>query len=490
MLKTGIIFFLGMLLLIPPALANGAESRIFTLWPLVDYRHADAVDYTSWHFLGPIIKFEKKKNEREFAIRPLYFHSWDVDQDDSYSEFLYPVASKKSEPGLSYFQGLHLLTSDFGPREKGAKNQFMLFPFLFYGQTPDQGSYFALFPVGGKIYHIFGLDEFRFALFPLFGQARKNDTTVTYWLWPVFSTIHGDRESGVKVWPLFGSSQKEGVYRKRFYLWPIVFANDVHLNTANPEHLRAVFPFYVERQSPQRSSHTYLWPFFSHVENRRKNFEEWDFPWPLFRISRGDHRRVDRFLPLFADEKVGESRKRWFLWPIYKIEEIHSDTLDRRRDRLLYFLYSDTTETVHDDGDYYKRRVSFWPLFTYKSNLGVSRFATLSLLEPFFPENRSIERNWSPLWHLYQCKWDRKGNEVSSFLWNLYWKERRGKDLAMELFPLFSYQRQEGRVTDVTLLKGLFRYHVGKKGAEVRLFYLPWGIRLGKAAAQGQGKRG
>jgi len=42
----------------------------------------------------------------------------------------------------------------------------------------------------------------------------------------------------------------------------------------------------------------------------------------------------------------------------------------------------------------------------------------------------------------------------------------------------------------VTLLKGLFRYHVGKKGAEVRLFYLPWGIRLGKTAAQGQGKRG
>jgi hypothetical protein len=487
MIKKGVILFLGLALLFPATFARGADSTIFTLWPLVDYRSSSAVHYSSLHLLGPIIKYETKNDEHEFALRPLYYHAWEKNRNTAYSEFLYPVASKKSEPGLSFFQGLHLLSFDFGKREKGSRNEFRLFPILFYGKSKDKGTYFAFFPLGGKIYDIFGIDEFRFALFPLYGQVRKKDTTHTYWLWPIFSTTRGDRESGFRVWPLFGHSRKEGVYRKRFYLWPIFFSDDLRLNTNNPEHLRAVFPFYVDRESPQLSSHTYLWPFFSHVVNRRKDFEQWDFPWPLWRISRGRDRTVNRFLPFFSDEKVGDTRKRWFLWPLYKIQEIHSDSFDRRRDRLLFFLYSDVRETVHDNGSYSKRRIAFWPLFTYQSHQGVSRFSTLSLLEPFYPENQGIERNWAPLWRLYQCKWDRKGDEVSSFLWNLYWKERRGKDLAMEIFPLFFYKREQDRVVDWELLKGLFHYHVGKKGAEIRLFYLPWGISWGRTAARSKG---
>jgi hypothetical protein len=116
-----------------------------------------------------------------------------------------------------------------------------------------------------------------------------------------------------------------------------------------------------------------------------------------------------------------------------------------------------------------------WPLFTYEQIRGVSRFHTLSLLEPFFPENLGIERNWSPLWRLYQRKWDKHGNEVSSLLWNLYWKERRGSELAMEVFPLFSYSRQ-ARKADLRLLKGLVRYQTDHGERTVRLFYLPWGI--------------
>ncbi len=160
---------------------------------------------------------------------------------------------------------------------------------------------------------------------------------------------------------------------------------------------------------------------------------------------------------------------------MYRIEQLQTEMLDRRRDRVLFFLYSDLRESWNGQEVPAKRRRALWPLFTYENVQGVSRFHTLSLLEPFFPENPAIERNWSPLWRLYQRRWDEHGNEVSSLLWNLYWKERRGDDLAMEIFPLVRYQREDDRV-DLRLLKGLVRYRRGEQGRQINLFFLPWGF--------------
>jgi len=458
------------------AVPNRGRCEDFTLWPLLDYRHDERIDFTSINALGPFLSYERKGEEREYSLRPLYFHAADQEDGIGYSEYLYPVATRQVEPGLSFSQGLHLFSSDFGTRETGSENEFMLFPFVFYGRSEEQGRYFALFPLGGKIYQMFGRDEIRFALFPIYGQTRKRDTRVTNILWPVFARIRGEGESGLKVWPLFGASEKEGVYRKRFYLWPVFFSYDLRLDTQNPVHKRSVFPLFVGEESPEFSSRTYLWPFFSHREDRRKDYEEWDFPWPIFRVGQGRHKEGVRFLPFYANERTGAQYKRWYLWPLYKIEETRTELLERRRDRVLFFLYSDLQETVFEEGVPRKRRVALWPLFTYQQIKGVSQFYTLSLLEPFFPENEGIERNWSPLWRLYQRKWDKHGNEVSSLLWNLYWKERRGTDLAMELFPLFRYQQEVGEGCDFRLLKGLFRYRSGPDGKKVNLFYLPWGI--------------
>jgi hypothetical protein len=471
------IILLSAFLLFPFADAFCEEAKILTVWPLADYRRSPDVDYASLNLLGPIIKYERKGREREFSLRPLYFRAWD--ENASYTEFLYPVASNKTEPGHTFFQGLHLLNYDFGSRTKGSDNEFMLFPFVFYGKTEERGSYFALFPAGGKIYDKFGRDEMRFALFPLYGWTRKDDRTITNIVWPVFARIRGNNESGLKFWPLYGDSRKKGVYRKTFYLWPIGFRYDTGLNTENPTYLRTVFPFFVGKESPQESSRTYLWPFFSHTENRRKDYEEWNFPWPLFRITHGTDKEGKRFLPFYADERSRDQRKRWFLWPVYKIEETHSETLNRRRDRILYFLYSDLEETMFDEPGPRKKRVALWPLFTYEQIKGVSHFHTLSLLEPFFPEKDGFERNWSPLWRLYQRKWDKHGNEISSLLWNLYWKERRGPDLVMEFFPFFFYKRETGRGTDFKLLKGLVRYRDDKVGKKLNLFYLPWAVPMG-----------
>ena len=230
--------------------------------------------------------------------------------------------------------------------------------------------------------------------------------------------------------------------------------------------------------STRTTSRTWLWPFFSHVENTERGYEEWNFPWPLLRRTQGTYREGVRVLPFFADERTGDYRRRWYLWPLYRIEETRTDLLERRRDRLVYFLYSDLREKVLEEA-HGRRRVALWPLFTYERRGGVSHFMTLSLLEPFFPENEGIERNWAPLWRLYQRKWDAHGNRISSLLWNLYWKERRGSDFAMEIFPLVSYRREEREGTDLSVLKGLARFRSGPEGRKIHLLYLPWGLPLG-----------
>ena len=478
-MRKGLVLLLGGVLLLAPAVARGQDGTIFTLWPLVDYRRSPAVDLTTLHLLGPLLTYQRKGHERDYGLRPLYYHAVDTESGAQTSDYLYPVATRRSERGGTAFEGVQLLNYDFGSPDTGSDNKFNLFPFVFYGRAPDRGHYFAVFPLGGTIYDLLGKDEIRFALFPLYGQTRRKGTTVTNILWPVFASIRGENESGLKVWPLFGYSQKSGVYRKRMMLWPIFFSYDLHLDTPNPVRKRTVFPLYVGTDSPVYSSHTYLWPFFNHVEDRRKDYEEWDFPWPLFSLSRGSYKNGIRLLPLYADERTGSGRKRWFLWPIYKIEEAHTDVYDRRRDRILWFLFSDMNEQLKGESLPRVHRVALWPLFTYEEDNGVSHFSTLSILEPFFPENEAIARDWGPLYHIYQHNWDRDGNEVSSLLWNLYWKERRGRDVAMELFPFFFYRSVVDEGTDFKFFKGLVRFRSGGDGKKLTFFYLPWGFHWG-----------
>jgi len=123
------------------------------------------------------------------------------------------------------------------------------------------------------------------------------------------------------------------------------------------------------------------------------------------------------------------------------------------------------------------RRIDFWPLFGYKMTNGVSSLNVLSLIEPFFPNNQSIERLWAPLWRVYQQKWDNQGNHVVSLLWNLYWHEKQGDKVAWELFPLVEYRKEAEQNRELRILKGLFNYRSSEQGKQLNLFYTPWGLR-------------
>ena len=456
-----------------PATGRAAnDGSIFTLWPVVDYRSAPQDEFTSIGLAGPLLRYERSEKRKRFGLRPLYYRETD-EKGGVESDLLYPLMTYRSNEDESSFQFFHLLTVD-STADEGS--DFMLFPLLFYRNPPQGEGYFAFFPLGGKILNRFGRDRIEFALFPLYGKTERKGTVTTNLLWPFFSLTRGEDERGWAFWPLYGTAEKKGVYRRNFLLWPFFFHADERLDSTDPLRTRAFFPFFYFADSPVRTDHTYLWPFFRHIEDDRKDFEEWNFPWPLFRIIDGKDRQMLRFLPFYSDDRDAKFHSRWLMWPVYKEEESVTPTYSSQRQRVLYFLYSNTQEQFAGDERPYRHRIDLWPLFTFVEKDGLSHFSTLALLEPFFPGNEQIERNWSPLWRIYQRRWDHDGNEASTFLWNLYWKERRGDALLFEIFPLIRYRDEEQmQLFEVSLLKGLYRYTKNSDQACTYLFYLPWG---------------
>ena len=162
-------------------------DSLFTLWPIVDYRSSENTGVFSLNILGPIINVDGEGRDHKFNLRPLYYRGWRDPGDHSYSEFLYPVASKESSSDQSFFQGLRLFSYEIPAGDSDEGGSFQLFPLIFSGTDKEKGRYFAIFPLGGTLYNHFARDEIHFTLFPLYSKTLKKGTTVTNVLWPFFA---------------------------------------------------------------------------------------------------------------------------------------------------------------------------------------------------------------------------------------------------------------------------------------------------------------
>ncbi|HEY5973729.1 MAG TPA: hypothetical protein VIU41_03215 [Geobacteraceae bacterium] len=452
------------------------EGTLVTIWPLVDYRESPAEGFSNLAILGPLFKWQQSRDTSEYAVRPLFSRSTDTKNDSSTSDYLYPLASSETTPEVSRFQFLKLYQKNTLRKDEEADREqdSMFFPFYISGTSKKYGPYTSVFPFYGDIYERFWRDEYHYVLFPIYGRTVKNGTTNTNVLYPLFGTTSGEQESGFKFWPLYGQSSKTGVYRKRFVLWPIYTSEESGLDTANPVDKLFLFPLYAATDSPDLSSRTYLWPFFGHTVDRAHSSEEWDLLWPFWLIASGKERNVSRFLPFYSKEEYKGDSKHWYLWPIFKQETMISPSFRQEKSRVLYFLFTDNQEEWPTDGAS-RRRTAAWPLFVYnRDTRGVKSFSFPAPVEPIL-DKPGIEKNWAPLWRIYQQRWNDQGDSAASLLWNLYWHEQRGDSLAYELFPLVRY-RSLPRLTEFQFLKGLVTYRQAAGQSSLRFFWLPGGF--------------
>jgi len=466
--------------------AEAEEGSIITFWPFFDYRESPRQGFRNLSVLGPLFKFQRTGETEVTAVRPFFYRTEDANDDTARTAYLYPLASTETWADRKYSQVLQLFQKRTPLPGEVERRGTMLFPFYISGTSEKHGHYVSVFPFYGDIYDRFWKDEYHYVLFPLYGRTVKKGTETRNYLYPFFSLIKGEKESGFQFWPLYGQAEKEGVYRKHFALWPIYLQEEQGLDTDSPTRKFYLFPLYTSSISKKRTEKHYLWPFFGYVSDSDKKLEERDYFWPFVVTVRGESRNLDRYLPFYSEDRRKNYLKRWYLWPLYSHEELTSDSYQLERNRLLFFLYSDATETWTVDGAS-RSKVAFWPLFTYRSDeRGVKTVSIPAPVEPILNKD-GIENSWAPLWRLYIQRWNDSGDSAVSFLWNLYWHENRRDGLAYELFPFISYRSEKQR-TDLALLKGFVRYRKQNETNELRFLWLPFGLEWGKPVMPDQRK--
>jgi len=422
--------------------------------------------------VGPLFYDQQKDSEKTWAFPPIFSHDADPSVESREDDFLYPLMTYESYGQEYRWQFCQLLSFAGGnTQDDSHQKRFTLYPLYFQqrSRNPDE-NYTALIPIYGHLQHRLFRDKIFFVMFPIYGQSQKRDVVTDNYLYPFFHLRHGDGMTGWQFWPLVGNEHKVvtiqtngfgdtsivGGYDKFFALWPIYFHQNNGVGTDNPEKFRAVIPLYDYSRSPKRDSTTVIWPFFSWIDDREKKYHEWQGPWPFVIFARGEGKTTDRVWPIFSESHDAVKESDSYLWPIYIYRRTHSDPLDQRRTRIAFYLFQNTVEKNTATGAE-KHRVESLPFFTYQRDFnGNSRLQILALLEPVLPNNRGIERNWSPLWSLWISEHNPKtGASSQSFLWNLYRHENA---------PHFK---------KCSLLFGLFQYQSTGESKRLRLFYIP-----------------
>jgi hypothetical protein len=448
----------------------GAEN--FSAGPLFDQFPLALDSGHRTEALGPFFYNQQKDSETTWAIPPLFSHDVDPAVESREDDLVYPLLTYERF-GMEYrWQFCQLISFSGGENQEDAlKKRFTLFPIYFQQRSPiPDENYTALVPFYGHIKDRLFRDDIFFVMFPLYGETRKRDVVTDNYLYPFFQLCHGDGMHGWQFWPLFGTEHKDvttqtngfgetetiGGYDKFFALWPVHFYQNTGIGTDNPAKFRADLPLYSVLRSPQRDSTSVLWPFFTWVDDREKKYHEWEGPYPFIVVARGEGKTTTRFWPLFGCAHNDTVESDFYLWPLYKFSRVHAKSLDRQRTRILFYLFGDMTEKNIETGTQ-RHQMDLWPLFEYRRDFnGNNRLQILAPIEPVLPNNRGVERNWSPLWSLWRSESNPKSGAASqSLLWNVY---RRDSAPASK---------------KCSLLFGLFQYQSGSETKKLRLFYVP-----------------
>lgn len=452
------------------------SEEVVNLGPLLNMREDGSREVKEVEGLGPFITYQREKQRKEFGLHPFFYLLMDKEKDLSEFEFLYPIVTyKRNEESKKFQMFLYLLSYESGLKEgKFREKDFTLFPLIFARKSEDSGrSFFAFFPIYGDMRDKFSKDEIEFFLFPLFLRTT-NDKFVNYsFLWPFFGYYTGEGQEGFRFWPFFGYRKRGQILKEDFILWPLYVSKHWVYYGKETDYL-SFFPFYSTFRSSEREQNTYLWPFFSYLRDRDKNIERWDVPWPILNITRGS-KSENRFFPFYANEKGKTYEEGFFLWPLYRYETLTLEDFMRTRRDFLLFLYSDIEEKPILEGGREGRRISLWPIFTYRRDReGNKNFFMFSLFEPFL-SNKRLDRNYSSLWRIYQWQRSKDGNWFMSFFWNTIRFQNEEDQIEIKvhpIVPLFSLESSE-KGSKIYLLGGFLGYRSSEHEKTIKLFYIP-----------------
>ena len=399
-------------------------------------RRGGAKLVSNWH-LGPFFEYRRAEpgDATFWAVRPLFSRLDDPATRTADTDVLWPLVSLRSHADAAWWNALVAFYGD--AREDPPAWSFNFVPLVFCGHDRKEAGYWGVFPLYGHHPHFGLMDDWTFALWPVWHTYTVKGVRSHAVLWPFF-TWRDDPRAGVGVWPFYGQArQRESDHG--YALWPLVTwaSYDEDRDTSGAGHSWWFLPFYGEVRRARESQTMVLPPFFSHA--RTPTATRWRLPWPLVELQESSTRDRISVWPLweqvrgYAYVDKGKSRpeeRTWRVgWQLVENTVLETDRSRETRFNLFPFVTWERRWTKPKEGgapvpkDAYFR---FWPLWSSETVDGRTRCRTLELMP--IRHNEGVERNWAPFWSLWEKDERPDGRTRHSLLFNLvHWHVGSGR---------------------------------------------------------------
>ncbi|MEZ5412978.1 MAG: hypothetical protein R3F03_01575 [Opitutaceae bacterium] len=407
--------------------ASGAAARAENnFWPfIVEQTDPQTGQVTDRQVLGPLLFTTEKPNGVHYhGLRPLWMVRRDAVEKREDRTFLYPLFSYRQDETAVEWTVFNLINHSQARDGKPdiLPRKFDAWPFWFSRDTGvPETSYRALFPIAGTVKSRFGYNELNWVIFPLYLRSEKSGVVTTSTPWPFIKRSAGNGHVGFALWPLFGRAEKPGAYRKQYYLWPLIYKNELRLSDPEPTVMQGFLPFYTRERSAGSVSENFLWPFFGYTRQTQPvPYHENRYFWPLLVQGRGEQRCVNRWAPFYTHSIRKGTDKKWVMWPLIRQEMWTADGLVHDKNQLLWFVYwSHEQRSATNPNLPAAHKTHFWPLFSaWDNGAGRRQGQFLSPLGVFFPNNEKVRVIYEPLFAIY--RYDQRSPEDvrHSFLWH------------------------------------------------------------------------
>lgn len=419
--------------------------------------------------LGGAIRHEADAAATHWALSPLWWIERRADGSNE-ADFLFAFGRYFDEPEreMTSWRLFPLGWWRSERRSDGIRDtDWSLLMWLIGGGDSEDGeNYFWVFPFGGKGRNVLSYDEFRFVLWPLWIQSKKDGRTATHWLWPLFGKQEGS-EKGWRFFPFYGRSEVPGKYRRSFWLWPMLnFAED-GLDLEHPRKGWLAFLIGGHVEQGDFEANSVLWPFFTWEKQPSRGHRSFTI-WPLvrFQTTEADGRTVRRVIPFWLHYEDPDTEYRSVLFPFFWWRK---DQLALGGERESWYgvplFYSSRTQW--DDGTH-AEHTRMWPVFSEKVERDGA--STVRILDPGIPaviQPETLSRNFGFLYEVWSDRRPAQPAPVQRMRrgWLGLWRDVEGSGHRRRSFAGIGGEWNEPDGTAHTaLLFGLLRWRTDPDG--------------------------
>ena len=287
-------------------------------------------------------------------------------------------------------------------------------------------------------------------------------------------------------------------------LWP--FWQQQWMKSESGEFRRFLFfPFYGRIDDPNGWEWAVLWPFISHRVEQGAGAEEWWYFWPLLGSKSGRAGSGRSFWPVCSWERRGEESEDGkgrtefnyvsFLWPLGWYNRAHREyekgaegglaglfggrgegkaagkaervAEDRAGVRVVPLFFREWEETAGVRTGAWQ----VWPVVRYRQEVEGTQLEVLSLFP--FRFHAEWERNFAPLFRLFEYRREANGVRSWRLLWRVVRVDKGPQEGYFGLWPLWENYRLEGKTPrrGWTLLHGLLGHERGGDYGRWRFLY-------------------